>query len=144
MVMAAIMPIITRVIRTSASVKPLNFFKQRVLWSPNTRSVVNKALAAYFSIEKDYKATFAAKENYDRVKADYLANKVPITQVLDAQSTYFNSKLKAANSQNEFFKQLVWVQRALCSINWTKATPEAKAWIEKVKTDLVAMPDITL
>ena len=108
------------------------------------RSVVNKALAAYFSIEKDYKATFAAKENYERVKADYLANKVPITQLLDAQSTYFNSKLKAANSQNEFFKQLVWVQRALCSINWTKATPEAKAWIEKVKTDLVAMPDITL
>jgi len=108
------------------------------------RSVVNKALAAYFSIEKDYKATFAAKENYERVKADYLANKTPITQVLDAQNTYFNSKLKAANSQNEFFKQLVWVQRALCSINWTKATPEAKAWIEKVKTDLVAMPDITL
>ncbi|MBR2525320.1 TolC family protein [bacterium] len=108
------------------------------------RSVVNKALAAYFSIEKDYKATFAAKENYERVKADYLANKAPITQVLDAQSTYFNSKLKAANSQNEFFKQLVWVQRALCSINWTKATPEAKAWIEKVKTDLTALPDITL
>ena len=108
------------------------------------RSVVNKALACYFSIEKDYRAMATAKENYEKVKSDYLFNKAPITQVLDAESTYFESKLKAANSQNEFFKQLVWVQRALCSTNWTKADPSAKAWIQKVKDTLVAMPDVTL
>lgn len=132
--------------RINEELKELNAHEMSVKLTlqEKVRSVVNKALAAYFSIEKDYKATFAAKENYERVKADYLANKAPIAQMLDAQTTYFNSKLKAANSQNEFFKQLVWVQRALCSINWTKATPEAKAWIEKVKTDLVALPDFTL
>ncbi len=132
--------------RINEELKELNAHELNVKLTlqERVRSVVNKALAAYFSIEKDYKATFAAKENYERVKADYLANKTPITQLLDAQTTYFNSKLKAANSQNEFFKQLVWVQRALCSINWTKSTPEAKAWIQKVKTDLVAMPDFTL
>ena len=108
------------------------------------RSVVNKALACYFSIEKDYRAMATSKENYNRVKADYLFNRVPITQMLDAEKTYFDSKTRAANSQNEFFKQLVWVQRALCSINWTKADPNAKAWIQKVKDTLVAMPDVTL
>ena len=132
--------------RINEELKELNAHEMSVKLTlqQKVRSVVNKALAAYFSIEKDYKATFAAKENYERVKADYLANKAPITQLLDAQSTYFNSKLRAANSQNEFFKQLVWVQRAICSINWTKADPTAKAWIQKVKTDLVAMPDVTL
>ena len=132
--------------RINEEIKELNAHELSVKLSlqQKVRSVINKAIAAYFSIEKDYKATFAAKENYQKVKADYLANKAPITQVLDAQSTYFNSKLKAANSQNEFFKQLVWVQRALCSVNWTKADPNAKAWIEKVKTDLVAMPDFVL
>lgn len=132
--------------RINEEIKELNAHEMSVKLTlqEKVRSVINKAIAAYFSIEKDYKATFAAKENYERVKADYLANKAPITQMLDAQTTYFNSKLKAANSQNEFFKQLVWVQRALCSINWTKATPEAKAWIEKVKTDLVAEKDFTL
>ena len=132
--------------RINEEIKELNAHEMSVKLTlqQKVRSVVNKAIAAYFSIEKDYKATFAAKENYEKVKADYLANKAPITQLIDAQSTYFNSKLRAANSQNEFFKQLVWVQRAICSVNWTKADPSAKAWIEKVKTDLVAEKDFTL
>ena len=109
------------------------------------RSVINKAIAAYFSIEKDYKAAFTSKENFDKVKSEYLMNKyTSITQVLDAEDTYFSSKLRAANSQNEFFKQLVWVQRALCSINWTKAEPASKDWIEKVKSTLVAESDFKL
>ncbi|MGN1125386.1 MAG: TolC family protein [Candidatus Gastranaerophilaceae bacterium] len=108
------------------------------------RQVVNKALSCYFSIEKDYKAMFAAKENYENVKVQYLHNKVGIAQMLDAEATYFNSKTAAANAQNEFFKQLVWVQRGLCSVNWTKAEPSAKDWIKKVKTDLVALPDVRL
>ena len=132
--------------RINEEIKELNAHEMSVKLTlqQKVRSVINKAIAAYFSIEKDYKATFAAKENYEKVKADYLANKAPITQLIDAQSTYFNSKLRAANSQNEFFKQLVWVQRAICSVNWTKADPSAKAWIEKVKTDLVAEKDFTL
>ncbi len=132
--------------RINEELKELNAHEMSVKLTlqEKVRSVINKAIAAYFSIEKDYKATFAAKENYEKVKEDYLANKAPITQLLDAQSTYFNSKLRAANSQNEFFKQLVWVQRAICSVNWTKADPNAKAWIEKVKSDLVAEKDFTL
>ena len=132
--------------RINEELKELNAHEMSVKLTlqEKVRSVINKAIAAYFSIEKDYKATFTAKENYEKVKEDYLANKAPITQLLDAQSTYFNSKLRAANSQNEFFKQLVWVQRAICSVNWTKADPKAKAWIEKVKTDLVAEKDFTL
>lgn len=137
---------IAEIQRINAELKQLETQEASVKTSleEHIRQVVNKALACYFSIEKDYKAMFAAKENYERVKADYLHNKVGIAQVLDAKETYFNSKVAAANAQNEFFKQLVWVQRGLCSVNWTKADPSAKAWIDKVKANLVAMPDVTL
>lgn len=108
------------------------------------RGVVNKALSAYFSIEKNYKAMFAAQENYYEVKDLYLKGKAPITQVVDAQQTYLTAKLQASNSQYEFFKELVWVQRGICSVNWAQASPEAKAWIQKVKTNLVEMQDIRL
>ncbi len=137
---------IAEIQRINAELKQLETQEASVKTSleEHVRQVVNKALACYFSIEKDYKAMFAAKENYERVKADYLHNKVGIAQVLDAKETYFNSKVAAANAQNEFFKQLVWVQRGLCSVNWTKADPSAKAWIDKVKANLVAMPDVTL
>lgn len=137
---------IAEIQRINAELKQLETQEASVKTSleEHVRQVVNKALACYFSIEKDYKAMFAAKENYERVKADYLHNKVGIAQVLDAKETYFNSKAAAANAQNEFFKQLVWVQRGLCSVNWTKADPSAKAWIDKVKANLVAMPDVTL
>lgn len=108
------------------------------------RSIVNRALAGYFSIEKDYKAMFAAQENYYDVKDMYLKGNVSITHVLDAEQTYLNSKLKAANSQYVFFKELVWVQRAICAINWTKAPPRSKDWLQKVKTELAAAPDFTL
>ncbi len=137
---------IAEIQRINAELKQLETQEASVKTSleEHIRQVVNKALACYFGIEKDYKAMFAAKENYERVKADYLHNKVGIAQVLDAKETYFNSKAAAANAQNEFFKQLVWVQRGLCSVNWTKADPSAKAWIDKVKANLVAMPDVTL
>lgn len=110
----------------------------------HVRTIVNEALACYFSIEKDYKAMYAAKENYTRVKAEYLKGKAPIAQLIDAQDVYLSSKQKAANAQYEFFKRLVWVQRSICAVNWADATPRAKEWIEKVKKDLLRMDDIRL
>ncbi len=137
---------IAEIQRINEEIKQLNTQEMAVKTTleEHIRQVVNKALSCYFSIEKDYKAMFAAKENYEKVKADYLQNKVQIAQVLDAQKTYFDSKVAAANAQNDFFKQLVWVQRGICSVNWTKADPSAKDWIKKVKTELVALPDIQL
>lgn len=132
--------------RINAERKQLQVYSDEVRHSleEHIRSVVNKALACYFCIEKEYKAMFTAKENYETVKVAYLRGKAPITQVIDAQDAYFQAKIKAVNSQNEFFKQLVWVQRGICSVNWSQATPRAKDWIKKVKTDLPAMEDIRL
>ena len=87
---------------------------------------------------------YAAKENYLEVKDAYLKGKAPVAQLTDAQNVYLSSKLKAANAQYEFFKKLVWVQRSICSVNWAKATPRAKAWVDKIKSDLERMDDITL
>lgn len=108
------------------------------------RSVINKAIAEYFSIEKNYKAMYAAQENYDQVKENYLRGKSGIAQLIDAEDVYINSKLAAINSQYEFLEQLVWVQRSICSVNWAKATPEAKAFIQKIKDQIEKHSDIQL
>ena len=108
------------------------------------RSVVNRAISKYFIIEKSYKAMFAQAENYQMVKNQYLMGKAPINQVADAQELYFAAKVDALNSQYEFFKELIWVQRGLLSVNWTKALPEAKKWINSIPAILPAEEDFTL
>ncbi len=108
------------------------------------RSVVNRAIAKYFIIEKSYKGMFAQAENYQTVKAKYLLGEVPINQIADAQELYFNAKIDALNSQYEFFKELIWVQRGLLSVNWTKASDEAKNWIKGIPAILPAEEDFAL
>ncbi len=108
------------------------------------RSVVNNAIAKYFMIEKSYKAMFAQDENYQTVKAKYLLGEAPINQIADAQQLYFSAKIDSMNSQYEFFKELIWVQRAMLSVNWAKAPDKAKKWIEKVPEMLPAEDDFTL
>lgn len=106
------------------------------------RETVNKALAAYFSIRKNYKAMSASQENYYRVKDLYLKNNAPIAQLIDAQRLYLDSKANAINSQYVFFKELLWVQRGICAVDWTKASPEAKAFIQRIKDNLEKKSDI--
>ncbi len=110
----------------------------------NVRSVVNRAISKYFMIEKSYKAMFAEAENYKMVKAAYLKGEAPIMQVVDAQNLYTKAKLEALNSQYEFFKELMWVQRGLVSVNWTNPLPEAKEWVKKIPDVLPAEPDFSL
>ena len=108
------------------------------------REVVNRAIAKYFMIEKSYKALFAEAENYQMVKARYLVGKAPINQLVDAQDLYFNAKLDAFNSQYEFFKELLWVQRGLISVNWAKADKSVKDWMLNVPKVLPAEEDFVL
>ncbi len=110
----------------------------------NVREVVNRAIAKYFLIEKSYKAMFAEAENYKVVKANYLKGETPIAQLIDAQNMYTQSKVDAMNSQYQFFKELIWVQRGLVSVNWTKATERAKNWINEIPKILPAEADFTL
>ena len=110
----------------------------------NVRSVVNRAIAKYFMIEKSYKAMFAEAENYQMVKAKYLRGESPINQLVDAQHLYTQAKVEALNSQNEFFKELLWVQRGLVSMNWTKPHEDAKKFIDKIPSILPAEADFSL
>ena len=106
----------------------------------NVRSVVNRAIAKYFTIEKSYKAMFAEAENFQMVKAKYLMGSAPINQIADAQHLYFKTKVEAMNSQNEFFKELLWVQRGLIAMNWTKAHDRAKEFIHNIPKVLPGVP----
>ena len=108
------------------------------------RSVVNRAISKYFMIEKSYKAMFAESENYDMVKAKYLRGEVSVNQLADAHDLYYKAKVDALNSQYEFFKELVWVQRGLLSVDWTQASEEAKKWIKGIPAILPAEPDFKL
>ena len=137
---------IAEIARCKAELNELNAYLEEVNTEieMQVRSVVNRAIAKYFMIEKSYKAMFAEAENYQMVKDKYLVGKASLTQLSDAQHLYFKAKLDALNSQYDFFKELIWVQRGLISVNWTHANPEVKAWIKKVPVLLPAEPDFQL
>ena len=137
---------IAEIARCKAELNELNAYLAQVNTEleMNVREVVNRAIAKYFLIEKSYKSMFAQTENYQRVKAKYLKGEAPIAQLVDAQNLYTHSKVDALNSQYDFFKELLWVQRGLVSINWTKATDKAKKWIQGIPDILPAEQDFTL
>ena len=137
---------IAEIARCKSELNELNAYLEEVNTEieMQVRSVVNRAIAKYFMIEKSYKAMFAEAENYQMVKAKYLTGEVPVNQIADAQHLYFKAKLDALNSQYDFFKELIWVQRGLISVNWTKASPEVKSWIQKIPVVLPAEPDFSL
>ena len=132
--------------RCKAELNELNAYLQEIDTEieMKVRSVVNRAIAKYFMIEKSYKAMFAQGENYHMVKNQYLMGKVSINQVVDAQDMYFKEKLEAFNSQYEFFKELIWVQRGLLAVNWAKADARAKEWMKKVPVVLPEEEDFAL
>lgn len=130
--------------RLKAEIQELDRYEDEAKTSieQHVRGTINKALAGYFSIEKNYKAMYASGENFKSVQALYLKGKVSQSQMLDAQQIYKVSRVKAMNSQYVFFKELFWVQRAICAVDWSKANPEAKAFIQSVKDTLEKHGDI--
>lgn len=108
------------------------------------REVINRAIGKFFMIEKSYKAMFAEGESYQNTKAKYMKGEVSIAQVMEVQDRYLQSKSDALNSQYEFFKELMWIQKGLVSINWSKASKEAKEWIHHIPEVLPAEPDFSL
>ena len=137
---------IAEIARCKAELNELNMYLDQVNTEleMNVRSVVNRAISKYFMIEKSYKAMFAEAENYQMVKARYMRGDSPIVQLSDAQHMYTKAKVEALNSQYEFFKELIWVQRGLLATNWTTANEEAKKWIRNLPNVLPAVEDFSL
>ena len=137
---------IAEIARCKSELNELNLYLKEVNTEleMTVRSVVNRAISKYFMIEKSYKAMFAEAENYQLVKARYLRGESPIVQLSDAQHAYTRAKVEALNSQYEFFKELLWVQRGLVSPNWATASEEAKAFIRNIPNVLPAVEDFTL
>jgi len=137
---------IAEIARCKAELNELNAYLEEVNMDieMRVRSVVNHAIAKYFMIEKSYKAMFAEEENYEMVKAKYLRGECPVNQLADAQQLYLKAKVDAINSQYDFFKELIWVQRGLLSVNWVQANDYAKKWINNIPNVLPAEPDFTL
>ena len=137
---------IAEIARCKAELNELNAYLEEVNMDieMRVRSVVNHAIAKYFMIEKSYKAMFAEEENYEMVKAKYLRGECPVNQLADAQQLYLKAKVDAINSQYDFFKELIWVQRGLLSVNWVQANEYAKKWIDNIPNVLPAEPDFAL
>ena len=135
---------IAEIARIKAEVQELQRYQEEAKTSieEQVRGTINKALAGYFSIEKNYKAMYMSQENYKQVKDMYLKGQAPIDQMVDAQEIYLSSKEKALNSQYVFFKELVWVQRAICATDWSKASPEAKQFIQSIKDTIPKGSDV--
>lgn len=137
---------IAEIARTKAELDELKVYEQEVKASleEHVRTVINRAISYYISLEAKYKAMAAAQANYRLVKKGYNEGTISIAQLTDAQKIYLDSKVDALNSQYLFFKELIWVQRALCSVNWVKADPDAKKFIQKVKDNLEKKSDLKL
>ena len=137
---------IAEIARCKSELNELNAYLEEVNTEieMQVRTVVNRAISKYFMIEKSYKAMFAESENYEMVKAKYLRGEAPINQIVDAQQLYLKAKVDAINSQYDFFKELIWVQRGLLSVDWTQASDEAKKWINNIPSILPAEEDFTL
>ena len=137
---------IAEIARCKAELNELNMYLDQVNTEleMNVRSVVNRAIAKYFMIEKSYKAMFAEAENYQMVKARYMKGESPIVQLSDAQHAYTRAKVEALNSQYEFFKELLWVQRGLIASNWVTANEAAKNFIKNIPSVLPAEEDFSL
>ena len=137
---------IAEIARCKSELNELNAYLEEVNTEieMQVRSVVNRAISKYFMIEKSYKAMFAESENYEMVKIRYLRGEAPINQIVDAQQLYLKAKVDAMNSQYEFFKELIWVQRGLLSVDWTQASEDAKNWIKGIPAILPAEEDFTL
>lgn len=137
---------VAEIARCKSELNELNAYLEQVNTEleMNVRGVVNRAIAKYFMIEKSYKAMFAEAENYQMVKARYLRGESPINQLVDAQQLYTKAKIDALNSQYEFYKELVWVQRGLVAPNWTKANDIAKKWINSIPDILPGEADFSL
>ncbi len=137
---------IAEIARINAEREELKLYDQEVRTEieRHVRDTINKAVSAYFSIEKNYKASFASGENYKAVKAKYLRGQAPIAQIIDAQNIYFDSKINAMNSQYVFFKELIWVQRGICAIDWNVASDEARAFIQRIKDEITPHADFPL
>ena len=138
---------IAEIARVKAELDELHLYDEQVreMLDAHIRGVINTALADYIVIEKKYKAMFAAKQNYLLVKRSYLeGEKTSIAQLTDAQNVYLNAKADAMNSQYEFFKQLLWVQRGICAVDWRKASPESKKFIQSIKDAIEVTGDVQL
>lgn len=137
---------IAEIARAKAELNELNAYLNKVNneIEMQVRSVVNRAISKYFSIEKSYKAMFAQAENYQTLKLKYLLGQVPVSQIHDAQRMYLDAKLEALNSQYQFFQELIWVQRGLLAVNWVNANEDAKNWIKAIPETLPAEEDFTL
>ncbi|MCQ2957419.1 MAG: TolC family protein [Candidatus Gastranaerophilales bacterium] len=138
---------IAELARAKAELDELKLYDQEVReeLDAKVRGIINTAIADYIVIEKKYKSMYAAKENYQLVKKSYLENNnVSIAQLTDAQKIYLDSKVDAMNSQYEFFKDLLWVQRALCSVNWVKASPDSRKFIQRIKDTIEKHGDVQL
>ena len=137
---------IAEIARCKAELNELNAYLEEVNTEieMKVRSVVNNEKEKYFMIEKSYKAMFAEGENYEMVKAKYLRGECPVNQLADAQQLYLKAKVDAINSQYDFFKELIWVQRGLLSVNWVNANDYAKKWINNIPNILPAEPDFSL
>ncbi|MCQ2739662.1 MAG: TolC family protein [bacterium] len=137
---------IAEMARCKAELNELNTYLEEV----NTeiefsiRTTVNRAIAKYLCIERAYRALSAEEENYRLVKEKYLMGKVTIPQVLDAMNAVRIAREDAANSQYDFYKELLWVQRGLVSVNWANASDEAREFIAKLKKELEPEADINV
>lgn len=97
------------------------------------RNAAQEAVASYTSIELLKSGAQSSRKNFDLVTDAYSRGAVPLIDLLDAQTTYLQAELNAANANYTFLLDLMELERALGQFTFFLPQAKRNAWIHDLE-----------
>lgn len=97
------------------------------------RNAVHQVGASYYSIDLLKKAALSSRKNFDLVAEGYSRGTVPLIDLLDAQTTYFQAEQNAANANYEFLLDLMELERSLGHFTFFLPKAQRERWAQDLQ-----------
>jgi outer membrane protein len=105
----------------------------RLAVDQRVRAALESAASTYAAIALTRDAAEAANRNYQLVSDAYARGSASITALIDAQSAAESSAESAANALNDFFVDLMRVERAMGDFGSLRPPEERQAFLERLR-----------
>jgi outer membrane protein len=105
----------------------------RLAVDQRVRAALESAASTYAAIALTRDASEAANRNYELVSDAYARGSASITALIDAQSAAESSAESAANALNDFFVDLMRVERAMGDFSTLRPPEERQAFLERLR-----------
>ncbi len=97
------------------------------------RTHLEKAISSYFNINLTNKAKESAKKTFELVRNHYKTGTATIVELIDAQNNLLNAELKQRNTRYNFIIDLIWVQRAIGIVDFSRCDEKWDEWLDKLQ-----------